>query len=472
MMPNQIRKTRYHSYGNMYSSQAYIHYPKTIDEIRHILQIAKIAGQKITLAGTFHSFDKQNSGNDIVISMKKFTKIKYLPNEHCIEVEPGVRWAAIVKFAYKHHCVPYAFITGSQPTVGGTLSAHTNCVFTSGAGKEGKYCIEIDLLCTNGDIITCSRHQNSDIFYGAISGLGMLGIIVRAKIKLMYIGSPFAIKITTRTYHEVADLENRFSLRAIDNIQKLEELKSEASLYYYHEGKYKFVIYNREYERTGTREITHFNIYLYLASILAFVIRFFPNYANKIMAADENKNDANKMLLRGLRRIFYGTFWAEADYIWMKYISKCLKIFGYKSKLYQNSYFIPLKGMQVTAFVQQVCTLLQKYNLATAMFDVMYIPKDEPFILSASRYTDGFYVNTTFFDTTNVPNLMQFYSELNVICRQMDGKINLVKNIFIDNALLQDMYKQEVNELFELKKITDPEGLIASNFFKEYFAKG
>jgi FAD/FMN-containing dehydrogenase len=35
-----------------------------------------------------------------------------------------------------------------------------------------------------GDVVTCSPEENSDLFYGALGGLGQFGIITRARIAL------------------------------------------------------------------------------------------------------------------------------------------------------------------------------------------------------------------------------------------------------------------------------------------------
>jgi FAD/FMN-containing dehydrogenase len=99
----------------------------------------------------------------------------------------------------------------------------------------------------------------------------------------------------------------------------------------------------------------------------------------------------------------------------------------------------------------------------------MYIPKDEPFILSSSRDSDGFYINTTFFDTTHVKDLMVFYKELNELCYEMGGKMNLVKNLFIEPSLLEKMHEKEIKDLVALKQKYDPNQMIISNFFKEKF---
>jgi FAD/FMN-containing dehydrogenase len=462
-----IRK-KYRSYGNYYSSFAEIFYPSTIEELKEQVAFAKANHRKITVAGSFHSFDNQNSGSDMVISLKRMNSIQFNEKDKTIEVGPGANWGNILKTAYAHDCIPFTTITGSKPTAGGTLSAHTNSVYTPGCGKEGKHCMEIDLLTPNGEILTCSRNQNSHLFYGAISGLGMLGFITRIKYQLFYIGYPFGIEVSAKLYDTIEDLETRFDIRESTSFRTPEDIGSQGSLFYFDGNIPKFGVYNRKYVRIKRRQ-HHFSIYRYIGIFTMLIVRFFPKYANKEMVRDEKRSLDKKRVLKGSEKVYFGTLWADTDYLYAKIFGKIFGIFGYKPRLYQNSYFIPLANNQVTLFTQKVCELLLKYELQFGMFDIMYIPKDEPFILSSSRYTDGFYINTTFFDSTDVKNLMAFYKELNELCFSMDGKMNLVKNLFIDPALLEKMYEKEIRELVALKKLVDPENLIVSNFFKEKF---
>ncbi len=461
------RKT-YYSYGSYYKSTADVLYPENVEEIKEILQFARIHNRKITVAGTFHSFDNQNSGSDLVISLKKINWIRFNTQDKTIEVGPGANWGNILKIAYDHFCVPFTTITGSKPTAGGTLSAHTNSVWTPGCGKEGKHCIELDLLIPSGEILTCSREKNADIFYGVITGLGMLGFITRIKYKLFYIGKPFEIQVTAKLYDTIEDIETRFNVRESKEYKKPEDLGSQGSLFYFDGSTPKFGVYDRLYVPIRKPQ-SHFSIYRYIGMFTMLIVRFFPRYASKEMVKDEKRSIQKKRVLKGSNKIHYGILWADTDYLYQKYIGRIFSFFGKRPKLYQNSYFIPLIGDQVTRFTQKVCELLISYDLHFGMFDLMYIPKDEPFVLSASRDIDGFYVNTTFFDTTKEKNLMAFYKELNELCVEMKGKMNLVKNLFIETDLLEKMYGKEIQELIELKKKTDPENRIVSNFFKEKF---
>lgn len=40
------------------------------------------------------------------------------------------------------------------------------------------------LASGKGDVVNCSKEQNSDLFYSVLGGLGQFGIITRAKILL------------------------------------------------------------------------------------------------------------------------------------------------------------------------------------------------------------------------------------------------------------------------------------------------
>lgn len=68
-------KKKYWSYGNYYQSTAEIFYPNNIQELKETLEFAKLNKRKITVAGSFHSFDNQNSGSDMVVSMMKMNSI-------------------------------------------------------------------------------------------------------------------------------------------------------------------------------------------------------------------------------------------------------------------------------------------------------------------------------------------------------------------------------------------------------------
>ncbi len=54
-----------------------------------------------------------------------------------------------------------------------------------------EYVIEFKLMIENGDIITCSRTENSEKFWATIGGMGLTGIFLTAKFKLKNIETSY-----------------------------------------------------------------------------------------------------------------------------------------------------------------------------------------------------------------------------------------------------------------------------------------
>ena len=62
--------------------------------------------------------------------------------------------------------------------------------------------MSIDLLRSTGEIITCTPEQNLDYFHSTIGGLGLTGLIIKAKIKLIRVKNDFINSKNIR-YHSL-----------------------------------------------------------------------------------------------------------------------------------------------------------------------------------------------------------------------------------------------------------------------------
>ncbi len=458
----------YYSYGNCFESTAEIFYPSDLESLKAIITFCRENQRTVTVAGTFNSFDQQNSGNDVVISLKNLNEISYDSSDHTMTVGAGAKWGDILDAAYANGCAVYNCVTGTQPSAGGTLSINSNSVWSSGNGKEATHCLSFEILTTEGDLLTCSRENNSALFFGAIAGMGMLGFITQITYQLHYVGQHYEIEIWVDDHDDIESLEQKFDLRKSPHFENLVCLKSQSSLFYLDGKTPKFGMYNRRYrlvEKKSTRSRLAFP-----ASVAASgALRFFPSLSDRVLKSDAGRPTEKRRLLAGLNAVKPGMFWAEGDYYWSKYFGKRLKTIGYKALLYQNSYFIPFGDEKVTLFTKKVFELLNEHNLKTFMFDIMYIPQDEPFVLSCCRFSDGFYVNMTFMEKTNKAQLDLFYQKLNAYALKLGGRMNLSKNCYVDTDILAQMHGKEILEFMALKRTYDPSGMIQSNFFKTHF---
>ncbi|XP_062221234.1 cytokinin dehydrogenase 7-like [Phragmites australis] len=93
-------------------------------------------------------------------------------------------WIDVLRATLKHGLAPRAWTDYLRLTVGGTLS---NAGIGGQAFRHGPQIAnvhELDVVTGTGEMVTCSRDKNSDLFMAALGGLGQFGVITRARIQL------------------------------------------------------------------------------------------------------------------------------------------------------------------------------------------------------------------------------------------------------------------------------------------------
>ncbi|KAL6604601.1 hypothetical protein ACP70R_043028 [Stipagrostis hirtigluma subsp. patula] len=93
-------------------------------------------------------------------------------------------WADVLRATLKHGLAPRVWTDYLRLTVGGTLS---NAGIGGQAFRHGPQIAnvhELDVVTGTGEMVTCSRDKNSDLFFAALGGLGQFGVITRARIRL------------------------------------------------------------------------------------------------------------------------------------------------------------------------------------------------------------------------------------------------------------------------------------------------
>lgn len=83
-------------------------------------------------------------------------------------------------------------------TLGGAVANDVHGKNHHKLGSFGNFVKEIELVRSNGEILTCSAVLNSDLFYATIGGLGLTGWITKVKIQLLAIQTPFIYNCATK----------------------------------------------------------------------------------------------------------------------------------------------------------------------------------------------------------------------------------------------------------------------------------
>jgi len=96
-----------------------------------------------------------------------------------------------------------------KPTLGGCLAMNVHGKNNFRAGPIGEHVLEIDVLTTAGEVVTCSLDKNADIFAAAIGGMGLLGAITRIKLRLKRVHSG-GLRVESRSARNLDEMFDLF----------------------------------------------------------------------------------------------------------------------------------------------------------------------------------------------------------------------------------------------------------------------
>jgi FAD/FMN-containing dehydrogenase len=127
-----------------------------------------------------------------------------------IRAEAGVTLDDLLRIAVPRGWFPFVTPGTKFVTLGGLVANDVHGKNHEAEGTFGCRVRSIGLARSNGETLTLSRNENSDLFAATIGGLGLTGLITWVEIELQSIASAFMDVETER----IRDLEGFFSLAA------------------------------------------------------------------------------------------------------------------------------------------------------------------------------------------------------------------------------------------------------------------
>lgn len=129
---------------------------------------------------------------EYIFSTKKLNKfISFDRLNGIIECESGVLLSDVLEIAVPQGYFLYITPGTKFVSVGGAIASDVHGKNHHSEGCFSEYVIEFKLMIENGDIITCSRQENSEKFWSTIGGMGLTGIILTAKFRLKNIQTAY-----------------------------------------------------------------------------------------------------------------------------------------------------------------------------------------------------------------------------------------------------------------------------------------
>jgi len=178
-------------------------------QLAELVRRAASQGSHIAISGAHHSMGGHTIyPGGIVLDMLSFNRMTLDEEQRILTVGAGARWSEIVPFLDQRGFAVSVMQTNNDFSVGGSLSV--NC--HGWQNDSQPICSTVEsfrLLTATGDVVRCSRTENTELFSLALGGYGLFGVILEVNLRVVpnefYVAEPHRVKPAdyNRVYHEL-----------------------------------------------------------------------------------------------------------------------------------------------------------------------------------------------------------------------------------------------------------------------------
>lgn len=467
-------------------------------ELRDALSHAASKGFRVAVRAGETAFDTHALHGDVTLELRGFKSIGPVqkvvtPSGFTygrITVGAYASWREILAATRAEGFVPYVMGSSSRATAGGTLSGDCLSRFSPTCGKEGAHVESLRLMRADGSVVTCSRTENDDLYFGVIGGFGYLGVVLEVSYRLLYVGtSNIVVKTDYERYsglsklaellvQEVKGLPASGVNRAPDEVPALPEIpladaRAVSAVLWMNAERQGFVM-RSTYEDGAVvkgkpvpfhqpKKFWHRFLQFAVMGDLVRTIGY-EVMLDWVMKAQERKASVDE--LEGF------TFFQDGNDATKGY----LRELGFPTGIRQQTYVIPVVSgddaateARLAKFLNDADALMDGRRLLPVLLDVLYLPAEgEGFALSSTRGLAGFAVTITFEELTRdtFPEEEAALADIAAMAHALGGRGHLVKNVYGDSSAIEQSYAAGITQLAALKATHDPGLRFGSSFLR------
>ena len=440
-------------------SNSLVHQPSTIEEIYHIIQNSKKNNQKIACRGAGRSYgDNSLNEKEIILDITYYNKIiDWNPQSGIIKTQGGVTIEDILlKCTNSGWSLPvmpgtrYVTIAGALANnVHGKNAFHQGCI-----GEHVNY---FKIILADSIIYHCTRSKNSDLFYSAIGGLGLLGVIVEVGLKLRRITS-YYLTSKVKKYDNIIDLYDDFELlkdKYEYSIAWIDTIKSGKNL---GRGEINYAQFLDDEDYTITDHEIPKNSFGFISN------KFLPNLTKIFL-------NTNTMRIVNWLQVYSNIFSSDVQKQKISFSKFNFLIdmkYPYYNYFFKYGFFEyqPILPFNKSAKgFKDLIKITQKYGFQSVQSSSKaYRNQNEEFLLSFPK--NGFAITLDIpKDFKRIKEQIKMFHEMNDVVIANDGKIYLGKTPVINKTQFYEMYKN-LDKFLSIKNKYDPNSIFESNMYR------
>lgn len=182
--------------GTFFCKPQAIFQPRTLDEIRELVNQARIKGKTIMTVGSGHSPSDLTMTKEWLCNLDRFNKVLkkeefFGPSKENdqdevkfvdLTVEAGCRIYELNDYVKKHELAIQNLGSISDQSMAGVISTGTHGS-TQYHGLVSQQVVSIQVMNAAGKLVKCSSVENQELFQAAMLSLGKIGIITQVTIR-------------------------------------------------------------------------------------------------------------------------------------------------------------------------------------------------------------------------------------------------------------------------------------------------
>ena len=145
--------------------------------------------------------DPAQNGGGLVVDMTPLNRIHSIdPDTGIVDVDAGVTLDQLMKAALPYGLWVPVLPGTRQVTIGGAIGPDIHGKNHHSAGSFGDHVLSMELLVADGRVLHLEpTGENSELFWATVGGMGLTGIILRARIQMTFTETAYFIADTDRT---------------------------------------------------------------------------------------------------------------------------------------------------------------------------------------------------------------------------------------------------------------------------------
>lgn len=191
-VPRPLPRTeRLSGFGGAQTGVCQVLRPRDSEEVEAVLEWAHREDTGVALRGAGRSYGDAalNSGGAVLDLCGLDRILDWNPETGIAWVEPGVTLDRLWRRTLGDGWWPAVVPGTSLATLGGVVAMNAHGKNCFRAGPSGDQLLELEVLLANGDRVRCGPEIRTDLFEAIVGGFGMLGCIVRIRLRLKRIHS-------------------------------------------------------------------------------------------------------------------------------------------------------------------------------------------------------------------------------------------------------------------------------------------